>query len=67
MKLSCFSILLDSVHDESYGKRHGQDMKAALYLCNPELSVNASQAEMSQPIVSCLLYILMFLVLARFD
>lgn len=41
----------ETVHDESYGKRHGQDMKAALYLCNPELSVNASQAEISQPIV----------------
>lgn len=40
----------DSVHDESYGK-HGQDMKAALFLCNPELSINASQAEISQPIV----------------
>ncbi|KAH6828517.1 hypothetical protein C2S53_013765 [Perilla frutescens var. hirtella] len=38
----------DSVHDESYGK-HGQDMKAAaLFLCNPELSVNASQAEINQ-------------------
>ncbi|KAI3443588.1 hypothetical protein Pfo_000253 [Paulownia fortunei] len=40
----------DSVHDESYGK-HGQDMKAALFLCNPELSIIASQAEISQPIV----------------
>ncbi|KAL0308453.1 UNVERIFIED_CONTAM: Nuclear transcription factor Y subunit A-8 [Sesamum radiatum] len=40
----------DSVHDDSFGK-HGQDMKAALFLCNPELSINASQSEISQPIV----------------
>ncbi|XP_020553571.1 nuclear transcription factor Y subunit A-3 isoform X3 [Sesamum indicum] len=40
----------DSVHDDSYGK-HGQDMKAAMFLCNPELSINASQPEISQPIV----------------
>ncbi|KAL7096042.1 hypothetical protein ACP275_10G059400 [Erythranthe tilingii] len=40
----------DSAHDESYGKQ-GQDMKAALFLCNPELSINASQAEINQPIV----------------
>ncbi|KAK6120381.1 hypothetical protein DH2020_045861 [Rehmannia glutinosa] len=41
----------DSVQDESYGK-HGQDMKAALFLHNPEeLSINASQPEISQPIV----------------
>ncbi|KAL8464342.1 hypothetical protein ACS0TY_034026 [Phlomoides rotata] len=40
----------DSVHDESYHK-HGQDMKAALFMCNPELPVIASQAEINQPIV----------------
>ncbi|KAL3644399.1 hypothetical protein CASFOL_012331 [Castilleja foliolosa] len=39
--------LSDSAHD---GK-HGRDMKAALFLHNPELSTNASQAEISQPIV----------------
>ncbi|PIN19850.1 CCAAT-binding factor, subunit B (HAP2) [Handroanthus impetiginosus] len=44
----------DSGHDESFGK-NGQDPRAALFLCNPELSINASQAEISQPIVSCCL------------
>lgn len=38
----------DSVHDENYGK-HGQDMN--LFLCNPEMSANASQAETTQPVV----------------
>ncbi|KAL6558643.1 hypothetical protein OROMI_018993 [Orobanche minor] len=38
----------DSVHDESYGK-HGQDMKAALFVHNPVSSMNVSQAEISQP------------------
>lgn len=40
----------DSVHEESYHK-HGQDMKAALFMCNSELPINASQAEINQPIV----------------
>ncbi|XP_057766720.1 nuclear transcription factor Y subunit A-3-like isoform X2 [Salvia miltiorrhiza] len=40
----------DSVHDESYGK-HGQHMKGGLFLCNPELSINVSHAEITQPIV----------------
>ncbi|KAL6548121.1 hypothetical protein OROHE_009183 [Orobanche hederae] len=40
----------DSVHDESYGK-HGQNMKADLFLHNPISSMNVSQAEISQPIL----------------
>lgn len=57
------------VHDESYGK-HGQDMKAALFLCNPELSINATQAEINQPIVSRRLKkarLLMFVGWIRYD
>lgn len=46
-------VFLDSAHDESY-RKNGHDMKAAgLFLCNPELSINASQAEISQPMVRC--------------
>ncbi|KAI3447185.1 hypothetical protein Pfo_003850 [Paulownia fortunei] len=41
---------LDSVHNDSYGK-HGQYVKPALFLCNPEFSINASQAEVSQPML----------------
>ncbi|KAG8376192.1 hypothetical protein BUALT_Bualt09G0037600 [Buddleja alternifolia] len=39
----------DSVHEETYGKH--AHTKPALFLCNPELSTNASQAEISQPIM----------------
>lgn len=38
----------DSVHEESYGKS-GQD-KAAMFMSNPEVSVNVCQAEITQPI-----------------
>ncbi|KAL6554926.1 hypothetical protein OROGR_006184 [Orobanche gracilis] len=38
------------IHHESYGK-HGQDMKAALFLHNPVSYMNVSQAEISQPIL----------------
>ncbi|GFP79441.1 nuclear transcription factor y subunit a-3 [Phtheirospermum japonicum] len=43
----------DSAHDESYGKHGCYDMKAQapLFLHNPELSMDVSQAKISQPIV----------------
>ncbi|CAA0836904.1 Nuclear transcription factor Y subunit A-6 [Striga hermonthica] len=41
----------DSVHDESY-RKYAHDMRAALFLQNPELSMNiVTQPEMSQPTV----------------
>ncbi|GER56924.1 nuclear transcription factor Y subunit A3 [Striga asiatica] len=37
-------------HDENY-TRHSRDMRAALFLPNPELSMNVTQPEISQPVV----------------
>lgn len=52
-QLTLLFCIFGVVHDEgSYGKQ-GQEMKGGLFLCNPELSINASQAEITQPIVSC--------------
>lgn len=40
----------DSVHDENYGKQRN-NMKPALFLCDPNFSTYASQVDINQPMI----------------